>query len=599
MMTVSKEKEKEVKAKWIYNISSKSLNEPQTNVLQRSLAFNPSQSAPDYVDFVVAIESGARLFGHETAEAASLRSNGTRLMRQFRPAPPNVTPEERRVIKDIRDDDSISVHPADKGRATVVMDKADYHQKMESLFSDEATYTRLTEDPTQDYRNAILEKLRPMQSYLPSSIYYRLFPTTTNPPLAFGQPKVHKTGYPLRPIVSARNTIFSGITKELARLLQPLVGHTSHHLRDSVDLVEKLKRVTIPPNYSLVSFDLISMFTTIPQEPTIAIVQDKLRNDAELKKRIPITVDDIVALLKLDLDLAYFRWNGDFFAQTAGLGMGNSTSSPLSDLFMEDFETKALRDFRTDDPNVRPENVILFWLRKADDTLTAIHNDYIEPLFTHLNAIHPSIKWTMEREVGGRIAMLDVTIIRNDNGALDFDVYRKPTHTNQYIPFDSAQPLSHKLSTIHALTRRAHLIPSTDELRKEEIRRVKEALTINGYPRWAYNVGRYRPKPPPQPPPLPPPPPPRQAIPLHRQNIKPQQPLPQQYQQHLHHQQTRLLQLSAAATSSSLTIQASLSLSPACFAKTASQHLSAPEYAEWNPAKCPIQHSTTHTNVYF
>ena len=87
-MTVSKEKEKEVKAKWIYNISSKSLNEPQTNVLQRSLAFTPSQSAPDYVDFVVAIESGARLFGHETAEAASLRSNGTRLMRQFRPAPP-------------------------------------------------------------------------------------------------------------------------------------------------------------------------------------------------------------------------------------------------------------------------------------------------------------------------------------------------------------------------------------------------------------------------------------------------------------------------------------------------------------------------------
>ena len=170
---------------------------------------------------------------------------------------------------------------------------------------------------------------------------------------------------------------------------------------------------------------------------------------------------------------------------------------------MEDFEAKAIRDFATGDPNVRPEDTILFWLRKADDTLTAIHNDYIEPLFTHLNNIHPSIKWTMEKEVEGRIAMLDVTIIRNGDGTLDFDVYRKPTHTNQYIPFDSHQPLAHKYSTIHALTRRAELIPSTDELKKKEHGRIKEALTINGYPKWAYDTARYRPKPPPPLPPIP------------------------------------------------------------------------------------------------
>ena len=62
--------------------------------------------------------------------------------------------------------------------------------------------------------------------------------------------------------------------------------------------------------------------------------------------------------------------------------------------------------------------------------------------------------------------MLDVNIIRNPDGNLDFDVYHKPTH-NQNIAFDSHQPLAHKLSTIHALTRRAALIPST-ELRGTE-----------------------------------------------------------------------------------------------------------------------------------
>ena len=149
--------------------------------------------------------------------------------------------------------------------------------------------------------------------------------------------------------------------------------------------------------------------------------------------------------------------------------MGKSTSSPLSDIYMEDFEAAALANYPTGDNSISPSEVILFWVRKADDTLTAIHNDHIQPLHDYLNSIHPDIRWTKEVEQDGRIAMLDVQIIRNPDGKLNFDVYRKPTHTNQYIPFDSHQPLSHKLSTIHALTRRAALIPSTDELKKAEL----------------------------------------------------------------------------------------------------------------------------------
>ena len=57
----------------------------------------------------------------------------------------------------------------------------------------------------------------------------------------------------MRPIVSARDTIFSGMTKELGRILGPLVGHTQHHLRDSADLVSKLEGIVIPPDYELVS----------------------------------------------------------------------------------------------------------------------------------------------------------------------------------------------------------------------------------------------------------------------------------------------------------------------------------------------------------
>ena len=261
----------------------------------------------------------------------------------------------------------------------------------------------------------------------------------------------------MRPIVSARDTIFSGLTKELGRILGPLVGHTEHHLKDSADLVQKLKDVEIPPTHRLYSFDLTNMYTNIPTSDAINLAGDRLNADASLKERTPIKPEDIVRLLKLDIELAYFFFRGDYYSQPRGLGMGKSTSSPLSDVFMEDFEQKALAAFTHRDS-------ILFWLRKADDTLIAIHADHADSLFTYINSLHPDIKWTKEEEVDGRIHMLDVDIKRNTNGTLSFDVYRKPTHTNQYIPFNSHAPVQHKLATIMqqfaARSRRSTSLPN-------------------------------------------------------------------------------------------------------------------------------------------
>ena len=191
------------------------------------------------------------------------------------------------------------------------------------------------------------------------------------------QPKVHKVGMPLRPIVSCRDSIFSAITRELGRILTPLVGKTQHHIRDSVDLVNKLKGIIIPPNYSLASFDLTEMFTNIDQGATMELVREKLESDRDLHKRTPIRIDDILALTKLDLGLAYFRWRGNYYRQLKGFGMGKSTSSPLSDIYMEDFEAKALAQYPTGDNSISPSEAILFWFRKANDTITAIHNDHI------------------------------------------------------------------------------------------------------------------------------------------------------------------------------------------------------------------------------
>jgi hypothetical protein len=161
--------------------------------------------------------------------------------------------------------------------------------------------------------------------------------------------------------------------------------------------------------------------------------------------------------------------------------MGCPTSSPVSNAFMTEFKTDALARYRLihDPPTPPPISVILFWFRQADDTMTAIHRDHVTSFLAFLNAIHKKIQWTYETENSGRIDMLDLTILRQQDGTLEFDVFRKPTHTNQYINWESDHPLAHKGSTIRSLTRRAHLIP-TGHLRQEaELKRVQQALHLN------------------------------------------------------------------------------------------------------------------------
>ena len=91
------------------------------------------------------------------------------------------------------------------------------------------------------------------------------------------------------------------------------------------------------------------MFTNMPQERILELVKGLLENDSNLSKRTPIKVNNIMVMVKLDLDLASFRWQGHFFKQLKGFGMGKSTSSPRSDIYMEDFEAAALANYPTDD----------------------------------------------------------------------------------------------------------------------------------------------------------------------------------------------------------------------------------------------------------
>ena len=101
---------------------------------------------------------------------------------------------------------------------------------------------------------------------------------------------------------------------------------------------------------------------------------------------------------------------------------------------MEDVEERARSTYHS---------APIFWKRYIDDICIALKEDLLEEFKEHLNNIEPSIKFTVEKESYGRLAFLDTQIIHRDDGSLTTMIFRRGTHTDKYLSFDSHHPLIH------------------------------------------------------------------------------------------------------------------------------------------------------------
>ena len=72
----------------------------------------------------------------------------------------------------------------------------------------------------------------------------------------------------------------------------------------------------------------------------------------------------------------------------------------------------------------------------------------------------------------------------NGDGTIKMRVYRKATHTDQYLNFESNHPLEHKRGVVRTLAHRTESIFSDFKDREGEIDNVRTALRYNGYPSW-------------------------------------------------------------------------------------------------------------------
>ena len=121
------------------------------------------------------------------------------------------------------------------------------------------------------------------------------------------------------------------------------------------------------------------------------------------------------------------------------------------------------------------------YFRYVDDTFAMFEDELNCNLFLkQLNSLHQSLNFTHEKEVNGKLPVLDVLVEKSNKKFLT-SVYRKPSFSGQYNRWDSFGPKSRKNNLIGTLVHRALEICSPSKL-PQEIDFIRSILYSNGYP---------------------------------------------------------------------------------------------------------------------
>ena len=95
----------------------------------------------------------------------------------------------------------------------------------------------------------------------------------------------------------------------------------------------------------------------------------------------------------------------------------------------------------------------------------------------HINSMDPHIQFITEEIRADRtIPFLDTLVMPQPDSCLIATVYKKPTHTDLYLKWDSPHNLAVMISVINTLTHRAKTICSNPQMLKEEEDHPKQPL---------------------------------------------------------------------------------------------------------------------------
>ena len=191
-------------------------------------------------------------------------------------------------------------------------------------------------------------------------------------------------------------------------------------------MIREIPKESFDQGYRFVSFDVESLFTSIPLSKTINIILDRNYNKKLLETNIKKWT--MKKLLKDCCTKSTFSFNNSIYEQIDGVSMGSCLGPVLANIIMTELETVIV-------DKLFAANSLKFYICYVDGTLALIKESDVNIVLNKLNSFHPSLKFIVEKCDDGIVHYSDIQIVYNE-----IDIYFKNTHTGQYMHFSWYAP---------------------------------------------------------------------------------------------------------------------------------------------------------------
>ena len=133
----------------------------------------------------------------------------------------------------------------------------------------------------------------------------KLYYSNSTPASFYGLPKIHKPERPLRPITSSISSLTYAVCKHLVFTLSPF-RKNGFSVKNNSEFVQKIQQHTpgqhtVARDEIMVSFDVKSLFTSIPVDLSLTIANEKLQKDQDLAERTNMSISNIMRSLEFVL----------------------------------------------------------------------------------------------------------------------------------------------------------------------------------------------------------------------------------------------------------------------------------------------------------
>ena len=187
-------------------------------------------------------------------------------------------------------------------------------------------------------------------------------------------------------------------------------------------------------------------------------------------------------MLRFVLEHIIAAVGGSFYRQVTGIGTGYHSSGAFAEIIVDATYRKAMSQTT---PSRRPVTLALY----VDDShSTWLDKSHCDDFVDKLNAVWTSVNFTREVPIPGEtpgsteLSFLDTLVRTKSNGALEWELYQKPTHCGSYLNYNSHCEERIKINIVRTEARRVLRRCSSRELALPHLEKLRSNLYNSGYP---------------------------------------------------------------------------------------------------------------------